>query len=85
MKSIKEFSKEWCAEHSNKGCKENCEGCWQIKQAWGCEQHNMELAYEEGARQVLEEIENCFPHYPIYDWTDTIDAIQEKIKQLKGV
>ena len=56
MKSIKEFSKEWCCEHSNKGCKEQCDGCWQIKSAWGCEQHNMELACETGANYVLEHL-----------------------------
>ena len=54
MKSIKEFSKEWCSEHSNKGCKEQCDGCWQIKSTWGCEQHNMELACEAGANYVLD-------------------------------
>lgn len=58
MKSIKEKSKEWCGEHSNKGCKEKCNGCWQVKQPWGCEQYNMELAYETGANYVVEEIEN---------------------------
>ena len=58
MKTIREKSKEWCSERSNKGCKEQCDGCWQLKQAWGCEQHNMELAYEAGANYVVEEIEN---------------------------
>ena len=64
MKTIREKSKEWCSERSNKGCKEQCDGCWQLKQAWGCEQHNMELAYEAGAKYVLECIEEvtniCF-------------------------
>lgn len=59
MKSIKGKSKEWCGEHSNKGCTEQCEGCWQLKQACGCEQHNMETAYEAGANYVLGEIEKC--------------------------
>jgi len=54
MKSIKEKAKKWCVEHSNKGCTEQCDGCWQLKQAWGCEQHNMETAYEAGANYVLE-------------------------------
>lgn len=54
MNSIKEKSKEWCSEHSNKGCKEQCDGCWQVKQPWGCEQYNMELAYKAGANYVLE-------------------------------
>ena len=44
MKSIKEKAKKWCGEHSNKGCTEQCGDCWQLKQAWGCEQHNMETA-----------------------------------------
>jgi len=54
MKSIKEKAKKWCGEHSNKGCTEQCGDCWQLKQAWGCEQHNMEKAYEAGANYVLE-------------------------------
>lgn len=58
MKSIRKKAKNWCSEHSNKGCTEQCDGCWQLKQAWGCEQHNMEMAYEAGANYVLEEIEN---------------------------
>lgn len=59
MKSIKEKSKEWCINHSNKGCTEQCDGCWQVKTAFGCEQHNMELAYEAGANYVLEQIEEA--------------------------
>lgn len=58
MKSIKEKSKEWCSNHSNKDCTEQCDSCWQVKSAFGCEQHNMELAYEAGANYVLEQIEN---------------------------
>lgn len=57
MKSIKDSAKEWCSEHSNKGCKEQCDGCWQIKQPCWCEQHNMEEAYMQGANYVLDEIE----------------------------
>jgi hypothetical protein len=59
MKSIKEKAKKWCSEHSNKGCTEQCDGCWQLKQAWGCEQHNMETAYEAGANYVLKCIEEA--------------------------
>jgi len=59
MKSIKEKAKKWCGEHSNKGCTEQCDGCWQLKQAWGCEQHNMETAYEAGANYVLDAIEEA--------------------------
>jgi hypothetical protein len=81
MKSIKEFSKEWCSEHSNKGCKEQCDGCWQIKSAWGCEQHNMELACEAGANYVLECFESVLPFVAkkgiIYG------KIKELIEQLK--
>lgn len=58
MKSAKEKAKEWCGEHSNKGCTEQCDSCWQLKQAWGCEQHNMETAYMAGANYVLDEIES---------------------------
>jgi len=61
MKSIKEKAKKWCSEHSNKGCTEQCDGCWQLKQAWGCEQHNMETAYEAGANYVLEQIMKIIP------------------------
>jgi hypothetical protein len=59
MKSIKEKAKKWCSEHSNKGCTEQCDGCWQLKQAWGCEQHNMETAYGAGANYVLKCIEEA--------------------------
>lgn len=54
MKNIKEKAKKYCSEHSNKGCTEQCDGCWQLKQALGCEQHNMETAYEAGANYVLD-------------------------------
>lgn len=63
MKSIKDKAKKWCNEHSNKGCTEQCDGCWQLKQAWGCEQHNMETAYEAGANYVIAEIENIVKDY----------------------
>ena len=61
MKSIKEKAKKWCSEHSNKGCTEKCDGCWQLRQVWGCEQRNMETAYEAGANYVLAEIEKILP------------------------
>ena len=55
---MEEAAKEWCAEHSNKGCREaSCEGCWQLDTAFGCEQHNMEMAFMEGARCALEYID----------------------------
>lgn len=54
MKNIKEKAKKYCSEHSNKGCTEQCDGYWQLKQALGCEQHNMETAYEAGANYVLD-------------------------------
>lgn len=76
MKSINEKSKEWCSEHSNKGCTEQCDGCWQLKQALGCEQHNMETAYKAGANYVLDAIEEatniCFD-----------EELKRVIKQLK--
>ena len=62
MKSIKEGGKEWCCAHSNKGCTEQCDGCWQMKLVFGCEQHNMELAYEAGANYVLEQIEEIIKY-----------------------
>lgn len=84
MKSIKEFSKGWCCEHSNKGCKEQCDGCWQIKSAWGCEQHNMELACEAGANYVIEEIEELLSLKKQYADKDRfIDDLDWKISQLK--
>lgn len=61
MKTIKETSKEWCSEHSNKGCKEQCDGCWQVESVFGCEQHNMELAYEAGANYMLDTLEKELP------------------------
>lgn len=54
MKNIKEKAKKYCSEHSNKGCTEQCDDCWQLKQALGCEQHNMEMAYEAGANYVAD-------------------------------
>lgn len=59
MKIINGKAKEWCGEYSNKGCTQQCDGCWQLKQAWGCEQHNMETAYIAGANYVLEQIEEA--------------------------
>ena len=46
-------AKIWCAKHSNKGCTDNCAGCWQLKQALGCEQHNMESAYIAGSLNAI--------------------------------
>lgn len=79
MKSIKEKAKKWCGEHSNKGCTEQCDGCWQLKQAWGCEQHNMETAYEAGANYVLEEIEEFMKHNLVHSGN-----LKRLIKQLKS-
>lgn len=82
MKSIKDKAKKWCSEHSNKGCTEQCDGCWQLKQAWGCEQHNMETAYEAGANYVLEQIEHaCMKGvYP----REKYDSVLDTIKQLRS-
>lgn len=82
MKSIKEFSKEWCSKHSNKGCKEQCDGCWQIKSAWGCEQHNMELACGAGANYVLEVVESILEDKEL-DVEEIYNKIYATIKQLK--
>lgn len=49
-------AKIWCAKHSNKGCNDNCSGCWQLKQEWGCEQHNMESAYIAGSLNAINRI-----------------------------
>ena len=91
MKSIKEKAKEWCGEHSNKGCTEQCDGCWQLKQAWGCEQHNMETAYEAGANYVLECIEEFMTNLNLgsnaaekFYKLDLMADIHGFIKQLKG-
>ena len=80
MKSIKEKSKEWCSNHSNKGCTEQCDGCWQVKLVFGCEQHNMELAYEAGANYVLEEIEKLikFNRWAAKDLYELIEKLKEK-------
>lgn len=81
MESIKEKAKKWCSEHSNKGCTEQCDGCWQLKQAWGCEQHNMETAYEAGANYVINEIEKCIKSSS--NSRLKIDTIKQIIEQLK--
>ena len=83
MKSIKEGGKEWCCAHSNKGCTEQCDGCWQMKLVFGCEQHNMELAYEAGANYVLEAIIECMPKTHSFNPNEVIDIIANKIKELK--
>lgn len=51
---LKKAAKEWCCKHSNKGCPYDCDDCWQLKHAWGCEQHNMELAFIAGAKWAEE-------------------------------
>ena len=84
MKSIKDSAKEWCSKHSNKGCKESCNGCWQIKQPFGCEQHNMEDAYTHGANYVIEQIEKLIyekqakGNLSLFDLTHLIDKLKEK-------
>ena len=84
MKSIKEKAKKWCGEHSNKGCTEQCDGCWQLKQAWGCEQHTIETAYAAGANYVIEQIEQLIyekhveGNLPLFDLTHLIDKLKEK-------
>lgn len=87
MKSIKEKAKKWCSEHSNKGCTEQCDGCWQLKQAWGCEQHNMETAYEAGANYVINEIEKILPKEDknLNDYGKALVwRIKDTIEQLKS-
>lgn len=84
MKSIKKKTKEWCSNQSNKGCTEQCDGCWQMIQGFGCEQHNMELAYEAGANYVLEQIEQLIYEkqaegkLSLFDLTHLIDKLKEK-------
>jgi hypothetical protein len=82
MKSIKESSKEWCSQNSNKKCKESCDGCWVTKTPLGCEQHNMELAYEAGANDVLEEINYILMDKDL-DCEEICDSLFALIKQLK--
>ena len=83
MKSIKEKAKKWCSEHSNKGCTEKCDGCQQLRQVWGCEQRNMETAYEAGANYVLDAITECMPKTHSFNPNEVIDIIASKIKELK--
>lgn len=84
-------AKQWCSAHSNKGCNESCEGCWQINTPFGCEQHNMEQAYIEGAKFVLvEQISEILSHPQRYVNADKsveqgmIDALNELVEQLKA-
>lgn len=81
MKTIKETSKEWCSEHSNKGCKEQCDGCWQVESAFGCEQHNMELAYEAGANYVLDEIEKQLDEFSNLEDSLIVRRVIEELKK----
>ena len=83
MKSIKEKAKEWCSEHSNKGCTEQCNGCWQLNSVWGCEQHNMELAYEAGAEYAIAKAAEwlkdfCNEHY-IMSYADSSEIVTEEL------
>lgn len=81
MKTIKETSKEWCSEHSNKGCKEQCDGCWQVKQPWGCEQYNMELAYKAGANYVLEQVEKQLDEFSNLEDSLIVRRVFEQLKE----
>jgi hypothetical protein len=91
MKSIKEAAEEWCCAHSNKGCTEQCDGCWQMIKGFGCEQHNMELAYEAGANYVIVEIENFMKDLDLGNSSkekfyklDVLANIHKFIEQLKS-
>ena len=79
MKSIKDSAKEWCSQNSNKKCKECCYGCWVAKTPMGCEQHNMELAYKEGANDVLDEIEKLvkFNRWAAQDLYELIEQLKK--------
>ena len=83
MKSIKEKAKKWCGEHSNKGCTEQCDCCWQLKQALGCEQHNMETAYEAGANYVLEQVEKLLKdkNTGLVETWDKLMTLSEELKK----
>ena len=77
MRSIKDSAKEWGSEHSNKGCTQQCDGCWQVKSFFGCEQYNMELAYEAGANYVLEEIEKVYNKEGVVGVFDLIEQLKK--------
>lgn len=83
MKSIKEEAKKWCSEHSNKGCTEKCDGCWQLRQVWGCEQHNMETAYEAGANYVLKQVETLLKdkNTGLVEMWDKLITLVEQLKE----
>lgn len=83
MKSIKEKAKKWCSEHSNKGCTEQCDDCWLLKQAWGCEQYNMEMAFEAGATYVLEQIEQVVQGDLNSHSTFKLKCIKQIVEELK--
>lgn len=83
MKSIKEKAKKWCSEHSNKGCTEKCDECWQLRQVWGCEQRNMETAYEAGANYVLEQVE-CLLKDKNTGLVEMWDELMILVEQLKS-
>lgn len=84
-KSIKEQSKEWCAEHSNKGCKEPCKGCWQLNTGFGCEQHKMEESYIAGSEAMLDKackyIETILFLHTAIKVEDIVDYV-EKFRKL---
>ena len=81
MKSIKEKAEEWGSKHSNKGCTEQCNGCWLLNKTWGCEQYNMETAYKAGANYVLDAIAVVL-NQPMNDYLVLVE-LKELVEQLK--
>lgn len=53
----------------------------QVESAFGCEQHNMELAYEAGANYVLDVIQSCIDRHE--DGCLALEAIILTIDELK--
>lgn len=83
MKNYLDYRAEvWAIVHSSKGCVSSCEGCWQLKKPFGCEQHNMAVSYKQGYQDALEEVKEFLTVLG-----DTDYSLQEatmKIDLLKG-
>ena len=88
--TIQELSKEYGRTFSNKGCSEQCEGCWQRVNGFGCEQYNMEQAYIAGATYVINEIQSILTALhedkrSIFAWGYVSDKLKELLSFIEAL
>ena len=88
--TIQDLSKEYGRTFSNKGCSEQCEGCWQRVNGFGCEQYNMEQAYIAGATYVINEIQSILTALhedkrSIFAWGYVSDKLKELLSFIEAL